>query len=197
MNNKPKRKQGELSKLPLEIRNLMNDILGIAGALYFVTYEEYLSKVNELCPPLGITTDRYLDIKKDLTNPIDRLHKTATRFSIRVSDEKAFERNQDDQYNLYLAFKALCRMPSDQMSDEAIRLSRNEPNFTTRNHFVDFLTTVVDKARTSNLDAIEMIKKLLKVLEDDKNERVIYDHDLKDFRLSNIELNDYKNEKNS
>lgn len=189
MNNKPKRKQGELSKLPLEIRNLMNDILGIAGALYFVTYEEYLSKVDQLLPPLGITSDRYLDIKKDLTNPIDRLHKTATRFSIRISDEKAFERNQDDQYNLYLAFKALCRMSSNQVSDEAIRLSRNEPNFTKRTHFVDFLNKVLDKSRTSNHDAIEMIRKLLNVLEDDKNERVIYDYEMKDFKLSNIDFN--------
>lgn len=182
-----KRREAPLSKLPLELRNIMNDILGVAGALYFITYEEYLSKSNELCPPLGITADKYFDLKKDLNNPILRLHKTAERFCHRLSDEKAFEENQNEQYSLYLAIKALCRLPYEQLADEAIRLTKNTPNFTSRTHFMDFFDAVIEKSRSSNHDAIEMIKKLQTILKEDINERVIYDYNRKDFSLSNID----------
>lgn len=190
--NKPKRREGKLESLPLEIRNIMNDILGIAGALYFVTYEEYLSKVKTLLPPLGLTADTYTDLKRDLTNPIDRLHKTAHRFCIRMSPDHAFEENQNDQYALALAFKALCRLQSHEIADEAIRITRNTPNFTTRGHFMQFFDAVLEKSRTSNHDAIGMIQKLYDALKEDAKERVIYDYNLKDFKLSNIEFNERK-----
>ncbi|AIM37351.1 hypothetical protein KO02_12095 [Sphingobacterium sp. ML3W] len=189
MKRKAQITEEQTKQLPLVLRNTLNDIIGAAGMLYFLIYEEFTTQCDTLLPPLGLATDKYYDLKKGLVNPIKKLSETAHMINIRGSKSSAFLENQNDQYALFLAFKALCRLTSAEINDEAIRLSRNEPNFTTRTHFMVFFESVLEKSRQSNHDAIQMIQSLYDTLQNDADGRIIYDKEISDFKLSQISTN--------
>lgn len=162
-----------------KLQTTICDIVGLAGALKYFVSEEYESKIELFAYALRGT--RLIGLK-DLGKQIDKhligLKEIATRLEIRLILPERHAVVQDTHYGVLLALKALLNLPEDRIYEEAILLSQKPIPYTRRHHFVFFLEQVLDKARTSDHDAIQMVQALL--------------NDLKEANIEPVKANNHK-----
>jgi hypothetical protein len=150
-----------------KLQTTICDIVGLAGAIKYFVSEEYEAKIELFAYALrGTRLIGLKDLGKQIDKHLTGLKKIATRLEIRLILPERHAVVQDTHYGVLLALKALLNLPEDRIYEEAILLSQKPIPYTRRHHFMFFLDQVLDKARTSDHDAIQMVQSLLNELKE-------------------------------
>ncbi|MGJ1228822.1 hypothetical protein ACR78H_25060 [Sphingobacterium siyangense] len=143
------------------INNTIADIIGTAGVLKFLIQEEYDAKITDYAQVFaGDFVAGFTDISRLIDDGMTSLKKAAEILEIRLIKTEGNEKAQNVHYGMLLAIKALLHRSEAQIYEEAILLSNAPVQFTRRSHFMEYFERVLDRARSSNHDAVQMIRTL-------------------------------------
>lgn len=136
------------------------------GALRYAAFESLQPLIYELkkIDPT-LSSPQILDFKKDIERIIDNTEKLNQKSKMRFVASKDHDPFEDRAYATYQCNAALSFMSDSDVFQEAMRLSKNDKNYAKLSEQVKFMDSVLEKARSSNHDAIRMIQERRDVLE--------------------------------
>ncbi|MGJ1359481.1 hypothetical protein ACR79K_22535 [Sphingobacterium siyangense] len=141
-------------------------VIYAVGSLRYAAFESLQPLIYELkkIDPT-LSSPQILDFKKDIEKIIESTEKLNQKCKMRFVASKDHEVFEDRAYATYQCDAALSYMSDSDVFQEAMRLSKNDKNYAKLSEQVKFMDKVLDKARSSNHDAIRMIQERRDVLE--------------------------------
>lgn len=136
------------------------------GALRYAAFESLQPLIYELKkidPTLA--SPHILDFKKDIERIIDNTEKLNQKCKIRFVASKDHDACEDRAYATYQCNAALSYMSDSDIFQEAMRLAKKDKTYANLSEQVKFMDKVLEKARSSNHDAIRMIQERRDLLE--------------------------------
>ena len=146
--------------------NALRVVIYSVGALRYAAFENLqplIYEIKQIDPTLS--SPQILDFKKDIERIIDNTEKLNLKAKMRFVASKDHDAFEDRAYATYQCDAALSFMSDSDVFQEAMRLSKNDKNYANLSEQVKFMDKVLDKARSSNHDAIRMIQERRDVLE--------------------------------
>lgn len=141
-------------------------VIAAAGALHYAAYENLKPISNELKEiDYRQQTPSILDFKKDIEKIISLGEGLNQKLKIRFVSDSSQENFENISFGIFQCISMLAVKPEYEIYQEAIRLSGTETNYASLPNQVEFLQSVVKKARKSNHDAINMVLERMQVLE--------------------------------
>lgn len=141
-------------------------VIYAVGSLRYAAFDSLQPLIYELkkIDPT-LSSPQILDFKKDIERIIDNTDKLNQKCKMRFVASKDHEAFEDRAYATYQCDAALSYMSDSDVFQEAMRLSKKDKNYANLSEQVKFMDKVLDKARSSNHDAIRMIQERRDVLE--------------------------------
>ncbi|WP_433863201.1 hypothetical protein [Sphingobacterium thalpophilum] len=166
---KRQRTQREIQAI-IDIQKQMIDALRIVvnsvGSLRYAAFEclqPLIYELKQIDPTLA--SPQVADFKKEMEKIVDIAEKLNAKCKTRFVAQKDHEGFEDRAYATYQCNAALSYLSDKEVFQEALRLSKNEKNYSKLSEQVKFMDKVLDKARSSNHDAIQMIRERRDLLE--------------------------------
>lgn len=153
----------KLQKRMVEGLRVFINSIGVANYAAFEYLMPLIRELKEIDKRQHIPS--ILDFKKDIEKCYkiaDSLHQKA---KLRFVMEKSHDQYEDITFGLFQCLSALSLKAENEIYQEAIRISGTEVNYEKLEEQIKFLEKVLDKARSSNFDAIKMIKERKELLE--------------------------------
>lgn len=167
------RKRKYTAKEAEAITDLQNELIGslrtviaTGGALFYSAFEvlkPILTKLKNIDPT--IQTPQLLDLKKDMEKVIELSEKIHEKLKLRFVGPNSREHFENISYGMFLCNHALSVKPENEIYQYALDVSGNTKNYQLLTEQVSFFDRVLDKARSSNSDAIKLIQERRDILE--------------------------------
>lgn len=149
-----------------ELVDALRTVIACSGALKYAAFENLLpvvGKLKSIDPTLK--SPQVLDLKKDIEKIISLSEKVNSTIQLRFVDVKSQELYENISYGIFLCNHALSVKPENEVYQYAFDISGNKKNYALLSEQIKFFDNVLNKARSSNHDALRMIQERRDTLE--------------------------------
>ncbi|TDQ79546.1 hypothetical protein [Sphingobacterium yanglingense] len=144
----------------------LRTVIATSGALHYAAFEGLKPILGDLKGiDKTIPTPQIMDLKRDIEKLIENAEKLHQKIKARFVDPKSQDHFEDISYGIFLCNHALSVKPESEIYQHAFALSGNTKNYQLLTEQVSFFDRVLEKARSSNSDAIKLIQERRDILE--------------------------------